>query len=480
MKAEDEGREAFRMAEGELEKFRQDWLAEVNVKLQREGNDQQPNGSANTDFQAQVDHKAELQGDTLKLNLYNHDIKSLGTEDRHRIALEVYQLAVVDERKGKLGEALVNYRRAFKLNPDVDLAYRAYLRRSTREEGEYRELAPFIGTEEEFEFTNHLYLNEDYAPSQIDSGEASPEKREINWEKLDPMHTLIQTFLDEDYRLEAQGLEDKFDQLQLEEKGLRKIQFEPADPERACYLMQLPDSLMLRVLHFLQLSDIQAVGRFSCTCIKGLFLARDNVLWATYGKMLYHPATALYRSFRLKLPTTPLQTYVDRWYGGRWRLFLIDYPRVRFDGLYISTCTYIRQGASEETFSQPIHLITYFRYLRFYPDGTCLSLLTVSEPSQVVHRVYKGSPIREMLAGNYALLPNEVDISVGGPHRPGITFHLSLELKSTSRGRHNKLSWLGYHSRDKEDVTYYSLKQFKPYYFSKVRSYKVDWSFALP
>ncbi|KAJ9074295.1 hypothetical protein DSO57_1007985 [Entomophthora muscae] len=290
---------------------------------------------------------------------------------------------------------------------------------------------------------------------------------------------MIQTFLEENFKAEStqDSLEESLEGLQIKDAAKpRTIQFKPADKEAPCHIMRLPDSLLIRVLQILQLSDIQSIGQFSSSCIKGMFLARDNVLWATYGKLLYHPATALYRDFRLQHPSFPLQTYVEKYYGGKWRFFLIDYPRLRFDGIYISTCTYIRQGVSENSFNQPIHLITYYRYLRFYPDGTCLSLLTNAEPNQVVHQVHEMSPIREMLCGHFSILPKEVRISASGPHRPGVNFHFSLELKSTSRGRHNKLSWLTYNSWSNDDVVYYSLKQFKPYYFSKVKSYKTDWS----
>lgn len=343
-----------------------------------------------------------------------------------------------------------------------------------QENGGKPEQAPFSGAEEDFEFVNHIYLTKDYVPTEAHSGEKS-----INWDKLDPMHKMIQDFMEENYKAEAaaESLEEKLDGLQIEEKAKpRTIQFKPADRERPCHITRLPDVLLLQVLQFLHLTDFQAVGQFASTCIKGMFLARDNVLWAIYGKLLYHPGTALYRDFRLQHPSVSLQAYIDRCYDGKWRFFLIDYPRLRFDGVYISTCTYIRQGVSENSFNQPIHIITYYRYLRFYPDGSCLSLLTNAEPSQVVHQVHAQSPIREVLAGHYSLLPSEVRISASGDHRPGVTFQFSLELKSTSRGRHNKLSWLGYNSWSHDDVVHYSLKQFKPYYFSRVKSYRTDWS----
>lgn len=65
-------------------------------------------------------------------------------------------------------------------------------------------------------------------------------------------------------------------------------------------------------------------------------------------------------------------------------------PRIRFGGCYISTVNYTRPGASslsQISWNVPVHIVTYFRYLRFFRDGTCISLLTTSEPIDVVHHI---------------------------------------------------------------------------------------------
>ena len=62
-------------------------------------------------------------------------------------------------------------------------------------------------------------------------------------------------------------------------------------------------------------------------------------------------------------------------------------PRIRFGGLYISTVNYSRPGApstSQLTWNSPVLIVTYYRYLRFYRDGTVISLLTTTDPSEVV------------------------------------------------------------------------------------------------
>ena len=47
-------------------------------------------------------------------------------------------------------------------------------------------------------------------------------------------------------------------------------------------------------------------------------------------------------------------------------------PHLRFGGLYVSRNTYIRTGITEWRIKNPVHMVCYFRYLRFLPDGRFL------------------------------------------------------------------------------------------------------------
>ncbi|KAI9670335.1 MAG: hypothetical protein M1831_006549 [Alyxoria varia] len=85
------------------------------------------------------------------------------------------------------------------------------------------------------------------------------------------------------------------------------------------------------------------------------------------------------------LTPIPYQTYRSQ-YRHR--------PRLRYNGCYISVVNYQRPGAasSESQYTwtaSPIHIVTYYRYLRFFRDGTVISLLTSAEPVDVVHHMTK-------------------------------------------------------------------------------------------
>lgn len=60
-------------------------------------------------------------------------------------------------------------------------------------------------------------------------------------------------------------------------------------------------------------------------------------------------------------PATPLRPP-----GVSWREVFLSAPRLRTDGLYVSRNTYIRTGIVEWRTKNPVHLVTYFRYWRFF------------------------------------------------------------------------------------------------------------------
>ena len=61
-----------------------------------------------------------------------------------------------------------------------------------------------------------------------------------------------------------------------------------------------------------------------------------------------------------------------------WRTTFLEEQRLRMDGCYISVCHYLRPGAGDEWVAVT-HMITYHRFLRFYPDGTVISFLTTDQ-----------------------------------------------------------------------------------------------------
>lgn len=198
-----------------------------------------------------------------------------------------------------------------------------------------------------------------------------------------------------------------------------------------------------------------------------------------------------------------------------YRQMLRNRPRIRFNGCYISTVNYIRPGgntASQATWNSPVHIVTYYRYLRFFRDGRCASLLTTSEPTDVVHHLTKenmhtrhagGLPSAVMnncLRGRWKMSGDpyrtateqegkdeedrqegvvyvETEGADAGHANPKYIYTLALQLKSAGRSagatKNNKLAWMGYWSYNKltDDWAEFGLKNDKAFFWSRVRSY---------
>lgn len=189
-------------------------------------------------------------------------------------------------------------------------------------------------------------------------------------------------------------------------------------------------------------------------------------------------------------------------YAGSWRQMFRSRPRLRFNGCYISTVNYTRAGANSTntlTWGAPVHVVTYFRYLRFFRDGTAISLLTTSEPSDVVHHLTKAnlhhhhtsnmlpsSVMKDALKGRWRLtgplsLPHGNSEEVEGDvliETEGAvskyTFHMRLALAHAGKGaRNNKLAWKGFWSYNRltDDWGEFGLKNDRAFYWSRVKSF---------
>lgn len=244
-------------------------------------------------------------------------------------------------------------------------------------------------------------------------------------------------------------------------------------------------------------------------------------------------------------------------YSSWQRMFRLR-PRIRFNGCYISTVNYIRPGqpsASLATWANPVHIVTYFRYLRFFRDGTVISLLTTSEPPDVIHHLTKdlvsthqggamahlpSIVMQNALRGRWRMsgitsddnddgsndgarddIPSREESGQASSSLPSIRggkpdsllaavadgaspaspfsslaaatdaesdlvietegvgkyyYRLELAFRTAGKGsRNNKLNWRGFYSYDRltDDWGEFGLKNDRPFFFSRVRSYGV-------
>ncbi|KAK9471230.1 uncharacterized protein V1510DRAFT_420821 [Dipodascopsis tothii] len=243
-------------------------------------------------------------------------------------------------------------------------------------------------------------------------------------------------------------------------------------------LMTLPNELLTHLLRLLALADLSGFTRTTYTCRKLAFLAyTDTTLWqrlceSEFPRMVYTDDVD--------------EAAVFARYGADWRRMFLERPRVRFNGVYISTCNYHRDGVSD-SWSSPIHMVTYYRYMRFYDDGSVLWLLTTREPAEIVPELRLGASttlypqLKGMTVGSWSLsIDGRVNIRVTGPVAKYV-FLQELEIKSAGRGRQNRLNWVHFYSLNQvtDHLLEFSLPHEKPYYFSRVLSYDREESFAV-
>lgn len=219
--------------------------------------------------------------------------------------------------------------------------------------------------------------------------------------------------------------------------------------------------------------DVEALERFGRTCRAARILTLDKHTWRDLCLRAYVPPHQLD-------PAESALSITEAHHAGDFRRCFLEHARLRLDGVFISVVTYFRQGQSE-AWHAPTHLITFYRYLRFYPSGLAISFLTTDAPAQVVRRLNPALRAKGCTFGRWRLRGQVVECwgleDPGTPaERRRYSFRMELTLKSTTRGRMNKLEMVSLATEHKgtgvvEDVP---IKPTKPFLFSKVAGYGVE------
>ncbi|CAH1379785.1 hypothetical protein MTP99_003618 [Tenebrio molitor] len=259
----------------------------------------------------------------------------------------------------------------------------------------------------------------------------------------------------------------------------------PKNEQKSTHISVLPMEMMLYILRWVVTSDLdlRSLEMFSMVC-RGFYLcARDSEVWRL----------ACLRVWGLNCGSSPYN-YLS------WRQMFIERTRLQFNGCYIGKTTYIRHGENsfQDQFYRPWHLVAYYRYLRFFPEGVVLVLTSSEEPAQCVSQMKHRNARSPILRGYYRLKDDKVTLVVtrqdNNKHlqfkktakRRGAdlrdtaeqTFHMELQIKSTNKKRHVQLVWTHYSIftrtlKGDESTSNFDLvsNRFPPFWFSRVKSY---------
>jgi F-box protein 9 len=295
-------------------------------------------------------------------------------------ALEHFESAVEKERQGKLGDSLSHYRKAYRLDAKVDQSYR------NKHFPVKAAKPPSTTTADPNSSSN--------APAAVPATANQPPSKEAPPEVL-PMAQLIDTFAHSQITGAPPLIE--------------------GDRPPPCGISKLPTEVLLELLRHVAVRDPAMFVRLSLVCKKLAYhVWTDNGIWKRVAlgpefglaAQRYNFATDLqgreliFRTLGHEFDdddeddedenTSSPSSVTEASFPPEtvWRDVFHLHPRIRFTGVYISTVNYTRPGGSSataNTWSNPIHIVTYYRYLRFFRDGTCISLLTTHEPIEVVH-----------------------------------------------------------------------------------------------
>lgn len=228
-------------------------------------------------------------------------------------------------------------------------------------------------------------------------------------------------------------------------------------------------------------ADWQTLEILARTCWKFRLLTKSPSLWQDIVRETYYPP--------ILHPTLSLTSLYERHHSD-WRTVFINQPRVRLNGCYIAACHYARAGLGDNPWVQVYHVVEFYRSIRFLPDGTALSLLSTDPPAETVRKLEPALKAKGFSKGRWELFEHGLDDDEeeGRPRGPKIVvedlrdksmpkyaFRMVFGLRSTTRGRWNKLDLLEYHSVNLSNGEVLPLpqKHSRPFHFSRVIAYGV-------
>lgn len=345
----------------------------------------------------------------------------VSTEQR---ALEVYEKGVAKESIGSLGDAIRYYSSALKIHKDVEKLYRKKLHDDYQ-----RELSERIAE-------TPAPLLDSIAGLKLSESQGN---KEADQDGEDKQNTII----------------------------------EP------CYLLDiLTDDVLLEIITILIRIDPHSHIKLSSTCQRLGKLCFSSVAFRTISKLVYPYQRYSSSAIQLNGITKDQEQMVQNW-DFNWPSMLNDRPFLKYHGTYISKVSYISEGAADFSFYAPVKLVTYFRYLRFYPDGKVLKLTTTDDPTVIIPQ-FRRDNVDHWKSATIAMFSLEMDGQICIESRTELyRFVEELQIVSLGYRKFHRLNWVTSFTVNREgERGYFSLKKEKPFNFSGVRSYDVEYANA--
>lgn len=273
-----------------------------------------------------------------------------------------------------------------------------------------------------------------------------------------------------------------FQKLQMNNNANNTCQ--PMYMQTSTHFSALPLELVIYIFKWVVTPDLdmKSLENLSQVC-RGFYLcSRDEEIWRLACLRIWNVNVGKAKKF------------------GGWRNMYIDRPHLHFNGCYMCKCTYYRPGEkSLDGFYRPIHIVEYYRYTRFFPDGTMLMMTSPEDPLVSISKLRSPhNRVEGMLKGFYRLATDTVtgvlkrtkqyDNSKSyykykrdqrQQNDPEQTFHVELQMLNVGDRKHVKLVWKSffvstvYRSTAEENTSHFELnnKNYPPLIYSRVKSY---------
>jgi F-box protein 9 len=300
--------------------------------------------------------------DRWTLGTADDDEFSGATSKEPESALEHYERAVEKESQGDLGDSLSHYRKAYRLDARVDQSYKL---KHFPPESKPQDPNP-SNASVTVPSTAHHSSKDPSEPTSIPTLMASF--------AVVPIHGASPVIA--------------------------------GDRAPVCPISRLPSEILFEILLSTAILDPASFARLAMVCKRLAYhVLTENQIWKRIALgpefglagQLYDFGTDVQgrEAINHALNSSHGRSTIDRLAFGDparqdWREVFHSHPRIRFTGVYISTVNYTREGAAsvtQATWNSPVHIVTYYRYLRFFRDGTVISLLSTNQPIEVVHHL---------------------------------------------------------------------------------------------
>lgn len=224
-------------------------------------------------------------------------------------------------------------------------------------------------------------------------------------------------------------------------------QAEPTDentPAPPCRIATLPSKVLVKILGYVALKDPSAFGRMALVCKRMAYhFAHEQDIWKQVCQSSKFGFPGMHYDFACDLLGQPISTNGPRHKPFplkepaqipkpllSWAQVFQTIPRIRYTGVYISSVDHFRDSDTRNdvvTWTPGLESIRYYRYLRFYPNGSVISLQTCLDPDDIV-RYINEIYVKKARAPKGKALPYD-------PNAPAVPKFVMKTLKHAYWGR---------------------------------------------